>query len=92
MPEAESAAVYAADSRYSNGTRNLGRITLASDNVFSDNTDAQIVQQTATLVGDATAGYSGTVTIPIDFTAERSTAGTPPTGGNGGPPPDAPST
>lgn len=88
MPEAESAAVYAADGRYSNGTRNLGRITLATDNVFRDNSDEQIVQQTAVLQGDTTGGFVGTVTIPIDFTAERSTSSAPPLGGTGGPPPD----
>ncbi|MGV3491229.1 MAG: hypothetical protein ACO1OG_07900 [Devosia sp.] len=91
LPEAESAAVYAADARYSNGTQNLGHITIASDNVFSDNTAAEIAQQTLTLTGDPTSGYAGTLTIPVDFTAERS-AGmmAPPAGGMGGEPPGPP--
>lgn len=71
LPEADCAAVYAADARYSNGTRNLDRITIASDNVFRDNSDEEIAQQTPALAGDPVGGYSGTVTIPIDFGADR---------------------
>jgi protocatechuate 3,4-dioxygenase beta subunit len=93
MPEAEAAAVYAADARYANGTRNLGRITIPTDNVFGDNTAAEIVQQTLTVSGDPQTGYAGTLTIPVDFTAERSAGMAPPAGGMGangeppGPPP-----
>ncbi|MCV2449494.1 hypothetical protein [Paracoccus sp. DMF] len=78
LPEADCAAVYAADARYSNGTRNLGRITIARDNVFSDNTDAEIRQQTLALSGDPSSGYAGTLTIPVDFTAERGAGMRPP--------------
>lgn len=84
LPEAECAAVYAADSRYANGTRNLGRITIPTDNVFRDNTEAEIAQQTLTLVGDATSGFRGTLSIPIDFTAERNAGGMAPPPGNFG--------
>lgn len=86
LPEEECAAVYAADSRYSNGTNNLGRVTIASDNVFGDNTEDEIAQQTLALTGDPTSGYVGTVMIPIDFNADRSSASAPPSGGPGGPP------
>lgn len=89
MPEEESAAVYAADSRYTNGTRNLGRITIASDNVFGDNTEGEIAQQLMALVGDPQSGYEGTVTIPIDLNAERPMSA-PPAGGPGGEPPALP--
>jgi protocatechuate 3,4-dioxygenase beta subunit len=85
MPEAESAALYAADSRYSNGTQNLGRITIVSDNVFGDNTEAEIAQQLMTITGNAQSGYRGTLSIPVDLTAERSTGAPPPAGGPGGP-------
>ncbi len=93
LPEAESAAIYAADARYSNGTRNLGRITIASDNVFGDNSEDEIAQQTLAMAGDVASGYTGTVTIPIDFTAERSTMSAPgmdgpPDGEFRGPPPE----
>ena len=78
LPEADCSNVYAADARYSNGTRNLARITLASDNVFRDNTEAQIGQQTLALSGDPSNGYVGTLTIPVDFTAERGAGMGPP--------------
>ena len=89
MPEEESAALYAADSRYSNGTQNLGRITITSDNVFGDNTEEQIAQQLMALTGDPMSGYKGTVAIPIDLNAERTTSA-PPAGGPGGEPPALP--
>lgn len=95
MPESDCANVYAADERYANGTTNLGRITLASDNVFGDNSADEIVQQTAELAGAPNSGYLGKVTIPIDLNADRSSAqpmggpGMPPEGFdlNGAPPP-----
>ena len=90
MPEAECSAVYAADSRYSSSTQNLGRITIPTDNVFGDNTAEEVAQQTPAMTGSPTTGYTGTVTIPIDFTAERSTGASMPAGGAGGPPPGAP--
>lgn len=91
MPEAEAAAVYAADARYSNGTANLGRITIPTDNVFGDNTDAEIAQQTLALTGDPKSGYKGTLTIPVDFTAGRSASmPAPPAGGGMGGEPPAP--
>ncbi|HEY8575288.1 MAG TPA: hypothetical protein VIL88_02995 [Devosia sp.] len=74
LPEQAAAAVYAADARYGGGTANLSRITLATDNVFRDNSETQIAQQTLALSGSPTNGFTGTLTIPIDFTAERSPA------------------
>ncbi len=91
MPEADCADVYAADARYSNGTVNLGRISIATDNVFSDNSADEIAQQTPVLTGDPQSGYTGVVTIAVDLTAERSSGGlmAPPDGAApGGPPPD----
>lgn len=91
MPEADCADVYAADARYSNGTVNLGRISIATDNVFSDNSADEIAQQTPVLTGDPQRGYTGVVTIAVDLTAERSSGGlmAPPEGAApGGPPPD----
>ena len=82
LPEADCAAVYATDARYANGTRNLGRITLASDNVFRDNSEAEIRQQTLTLSGDPSRGYVGRLTIPVDFNADRDAGMEPPAGGD----------
>ncbi len=72
LPEAACAAVYAADARYANGTRNLGRTSLTGDNVFGDNTGAERAQQMLALSGDPGAGYAGQVTVPVDFTADGS--------------------
>lgn len=95
LPEADCADVYAADARYANGTQNLSRITIATDNVFNDNSADQIAQQTLALTGDPQAGYMGAITIPVDLTAERSSNGmmAPPDGleAPGGPPPALPS-
>lgn len=74
LPQEIAAEVYASDTRYANGTRNLGRITLASDNVFGDNDDAELAQQTLVMEGDPATGYAGRVTIPIDFDADRTVA------------------
>ncbi len=78
VPEAEAAAVYAADPRYSNGSTNLGRITIPTDMVFGDNSAEELAQQTLALTGNPTNGYKGTLTIPIDFAADRSAAAAPP--------------
>ena len=93
LPESDCAAIYAADARYSNGTANLGRITIATDNVFSDNSAEEIAQQTLAMTGDPATGYAGAVTIAVDLTAERSTGGmmAPPNGmAPGGEPPALP--
>lgn len=90
MPEADCALVYQQDARYANGTRNLGRISIPTDNVFSDNSEAQILQQTPVLSGSPAAGYAGTLTIPVDFNAERSARMAPPPGGFGGGTPPTP--
>lgn len=91
LPQEECAAVYAVDTRYENGTRNLGRTSLEGDGVFGDNSAEEIDQQTLAMTGDPSAGYLGTVAIPIDFTADRSAGGmmAPPDGiGPGGSPPE----
>lgn len=92
LPEPEMADVYATDDRYPNGTRNLGRITIPSDNVFGDNSESQIAQQTLAMTGDPKTGYAGTVTIPVDFNADRSISMPPPPPGGfgGGLPPKRP--
>lgn len=90
LPEAEASTIYAQDSRYSNGTRNLERITIPSDNVFGDNKDDEIAQQTLAMVGDTTNGFAGKVTIPVDFNADRTTEAAPPMGDFRGSPPPMP--
>ncbi len=64
MPQATSTAVYATTG-YSASVTNLAQITLSSDNVFGDNTSAQIAQQTPTFSGSTSAGYTATATIGL---------------------------
>lgn len=61
LPEAECAAVYAT-SGYDGSARNLSRITLASDNVFGEDSAAS---QLATLSGDASAGYRAVLAVGV---------------------------
>lgn len=64
LPEAQITPLYAADARYAASVPNLSRTSLARDNVFSDNTDLQIAQQTLVLSGDG-SGLKGTLTVAL---------------------------
>jgi protocatechuate 3,4-dioxygenase beta subunit len=64
MPRDACTAVYGANSSvYSGSTTNLASVTTANDNVFGDNTAAQIAAQTPSLSGSATAGYTATIVV-----------------------------
>ena len=65
LPGDICAAAYAADSRYPQSAANLGHVTLASDNVFGDNTAEQIVAQTMVVTGDPAAGYLAAATVGV---------------------------
>lgn len=65
MPAATNSTVFNSDSRYSASISNYSNISIASDNVFGDNTSAQIAQMTPSLSGSISAGYTGTATIGI---------------------------
>ncbi|MEG3123081.1 dioxygenase family protein [Sphingomonas sp. GB1N7] len=65
MPSAASSAVYADTATYPSSATNLARVSIASDNVFGDNTAAQITQQTPVVTGSPSAGYTGTALIGI---------------------------
>lgn len=79
LPEEESGQVYAL-SAYAGSAQNLAQITLASDNVFGDDSGAS---QLATITGDATNGYTATLVVRVDTTTTPS-AGSAPGGGGGG--------
>ncbi len=64
MPSAACTAVFAT-SGYSASVSNFSRITIASDNVFGDNTSAQITAMTPELTGSPSAGYTATATVAI---------------------------
>lgn len=91
LPEMAAAEVYKTDTRYTDSLQNLRRVSIPSDNVFRDNTPQQLAQQTLSMSGDPEDGYTGTLTIPVDFSAARSLSMAPPPGGFGGPmPPPTP--
>ncbi len=78
LPEDVCRTVYAL-SKYDGSTANLDRVSLASDNVFSDDSGAL---QLPTVTGDATSGYALALTVRID-TGTTPTAGSAPGGGAG---------
>ena len=65
MPAAACTTVFAGSSLYAASVRNFASITLASDNVFGDNSAAQIAVQTPTMTGSVAAGYTASAVIGI---------------------------
>ncbi len=65
LPVSVCNAVYADTSTYSGSATNFARVSLSSDNVFGDNSAAQIAQQTLTMSGSASAGYSANVLVGL---------------------------
>lgn len=65
LPATACQAVYADTATYPSSARNFAQITLGSDNVFGDNSSAQVAQQTPALTGSPAAGYTGTALIGI---------------------------
>ncbi|SDO09064.1 Dioxygenase [Streptomyces sp. cf386] len=60
LPKDVCDTVYATDG-YSRSVQNLGRLSLETDNIFSDGYD----QQMATLEGSVEQGYTATLTVPV---------------------------
>jgi protocatechuate 3,4-dioxygenase beta subunit len=65
MPAAVCSAIYTDTTTYPSSATNFARVSLSGDNVFGDNSSAQIAQQTPTLTGSSAAGYTGTALIGI---------------------------
>ncbi len=65
LPEAGLAEVYAADARYDGSTGPFSRVSLSSDNIFADNSAAQMQAMTLTVTGDATTGFRATAVIGL---------------------------
>ena len=65
MPAATCTTIFADTSVYPTSKTNFAQVTLASDNVFGDNSSAQLAVQTPTITGSASAGLVGTATIGI---------------------------
>ncbi|MHA6720545.1 intradiol ring-cleavage dioxygenase [Sphingomonas sp. RS6] len=65
MPTAACSTVYNGSSAYSSSIRNFSSISLSSDNVFGDNTAAQLAQQTPAATGSVSEGLTATAVIGI---------------------------
>jgi protocatechuate 3,4-dioxygenase beta subunit len=65
LPADICTTVYGSATGYSASVNNLNGVTIASDNVFRDNTAAQMAQMTAALTGSVAAGYTGTITVGV---------------------------
>lgn len=65
LPRDICSTVYGSASGYSASVSNLAGVTISSDNVFGDNSSAQMAQMTAALTGSVSAGYDGTLLIGV---------------------------
>ena len=57
--------VYSGAAGYSASVNNLAGVTLANDNVFGDNSSAQMAQMTAAASGDISSGYNATILVGV---------------------------
>ncbi|GIE31725.1 3,4-dioxygenase subunit beta [Actinoplanes italicus] len=81
IPKEHCDTVYA-EKGYESSVTNLARLTLATDNVFGDDS---AVKQLATVTGDVSGGYTVALTVGVDTTTTPAADGGPPGGGRGGP-------
>lgn len=65
LPAAECQTIYNGSSTYSTSVSNFARTSIASDNVFGDNSSAQIAAMTLAMSGSVAAGYTATATVGI---------------------------
>ncbi|WP_244501667.1 intradiol ring-cleavage dioxygenase [Sphingomonas gellani] len=65
MPSAVCSTVYSGSSLYSSSVSNFRSVRLSSDNVFGDNTSAQLAQQTPTMSGSVSGGYAAAAKIGL---------------------------
>lgn len=65
MPSAACGTVYNGASGYTASIRNFAGVSLSSDNVFGDNSSAQIAQQTPAMSGNIADGYTAVAVIGI---------------------------
>lgn len=65
FPGTESRAIYETDARYGDSLRNLERLPIERDFIFSDADAEGRARQTVVLSGDPSAGYRGTATITL---------------------------
>ncbi|MEI7059091.1 intradiol ring-cleavage dioxygenase [Nocardioides sp. CCNWLW239] len=89
FPEKMLTKVYENDA-YTGSAENLAKVSLESDNVFSDGYDLEM----GTFTGSTSAGYQGSLSVAVDTTTTATMGGAPggsgPAGGPGGTPPEPP--
>jgi hypothetical protein len=83
LPQDVADAVYATDG-YATSLTNLSRVTLATDNVFGDDSAAT---ELATVTASVTAGYHATLRIAIDPSGTEKGGAMPGGAAPSGPPP-----
>lgn len=65
LPRNVCSAVYSGAAGYGASVNNLAGVSIASDGIFGNNTDAQIAAQTATLSGSVDTGFTGSVVVGV---------------------------
>jgi protocatechuate 3,4-dioxygenase beta subunit len=65
MPAATCTAVYADTTTYPASASRFARVSLSSDNIFGDNSAAQLAQQIPAFTGSPVAGFNATALIGI---------------------------
>jgi protocatechuate 3,4-dioxygenase beta subunit len=83
LPKDICETVYA-ESGYEQSVSNLSKVSLTTDNVFSDDGGAL---QLATVTGDVSNGYTVALNVGVDTTTSAGGGGSAPGGGGGGTPP-----
>lgn len=79
LPEMALAEAYRTEGPYAGALAALRRVSVPRDGVFRDSTPQQLAQQTLSMSGDAEDGYVGTLTLPVDLSADRVDPLPPPT-------------
>lgn len=89
IPEKTASKVYE-DDAYAGSAENLAKVSLDTDNVFSDGYDLELGKFT----GSVAAGFKGSLSVAVDTTTEAAQGGAMPggaaPGGDGGTPPEPP--
>src|SRR5215510_2104893 len=65
LPRETCQTVYTTATGYTQSVNNLAGVTLANDNVFADNSTAQMQQMTAALTGSVDNGFAGTLLVGV---------------------------
>jgi protocatechuate 3,4-dioxygenase beta subunit len=88
LPQETCELVYASEG-YEQSTENLGKVSLDSDNVFSDDSGAS---QLPAVSGDVSSGFTLSLPVGVDTSTEAGGGGSAPSsGGGGGAPGEMPS-